>query len=226
MSYRTGPLQTFSVRNALEPELFRELAELVLPIPPGEQICDKSQTGWWDLRPPRSLVERVALALTEYVEPALRALRHHMRRSGRSVPSLAGAEWWVRAVESDEPHQWHIDKDEAAWNRPPDERELLVPVFGSVLYLSYTGGPTVIADQAPVVEGRDITGFDPPDESDPPIYAEAPEANKYIIFPGWARHGVGMASTPETRHTVLFNWWDRRPNELPAEPKLLPGETP
>lgn len=225
---KRGPFQSYTIRRAIPSDLFGELASRVLEIPPRE----RGHTGWWPCEPGlsdhpqvRSLGEKVAAALIGYVELATEALGYRDESGVKAWPALVGAEWWVRAARSDDPHHWHIDKDEGAWNRPQGERALYMPVWASVLYIGEQGGPTILTDQAPVMsdDGQDVLRFDPDDERAQNI-AEHPEPNKFLIFPGWSRHGVAPEGTG-IRHTILFNWWDRRPALAPAEATLLPGET-
>ena len=80
------------------------------------------------------------------------------------------------------------------------------PVLSSVLYVNDTGGGTAIGLDGPI------------------LASEYPEANKYMIFPGQARHGVLPVNEAGARRVVLLDWWTRRPANMHSEPLL--GETP
>jgi hypothetical protein len=147
------------------------------------------------------------------------------------APHLAGVEWWVRLACLDEEPDPHFDKDENRWEQTGDgefEGEMVHPLYSSILYLGDEGGATVIVDQRAITEGVKIVALEPPLEDTEHCRAHVvlPEPNKFVIFPGWARHWVMAAEGEGSRRTLLFNWWTQEPWQMPTSPVLITGEKP
>jgi hypothetical protein len=127
---------------------------------------------------------------------------------------LVGCEWWVQRVRPDAGLAFHFDKDECA---AADDRgsELVHPSLSSVLYLSRTGGATVVLPQRVVPDDEAPRGVimvtDAPGEVDVVV----PSPNTFLAFQGDLLHGVlpvgwsprGDADEDEWRLTLLVNWW-------------------
>jgi hypothetical protein len=244
--------RTLTIEEAVNEYIFSDLKTLVSRIPhEGNDYCSKANTGWWPIDPQldakdqvtRCLVEEVARELLPYVsEP-------YLQEDGQRVaPVLVGAEWWCRLTYCREEHEWHFDKSEILWETEGLFRH---PYYGSVLYMDDKGGATVVVDQRVITKMRDpdkeaqvwvdledpgakivaeqeeVVGMDPVLEETGEARAKLtePKRNRFLRFPGWARHGVLPTEDDGSRRTVLFNWWCWKPPGLTSEPTYLPGET-
>jgi hypothetical protein len=115
-----------------------------------------------------------------------------------------GVEWWARVRSGDEPMSLHQDKDESLLKATG---QLSHPHFGSVLYLSDAGGPTIVLEPGPA-------GATPGVGDQSWAALSWPQRNGFLIFRGDLPHGVGALKggqpTPR-RDSLLMNWWRRRP---------------
>lgn len=169
---------------------------------------------------PRSLFDAVrsnAMKLTERGPHTCTwwhdANSRHQSTLGATVASLRslvkeldqtiGVEWWIRIKPAHQGMALHFDKDETL---AADQGRIEHPAFASVLYLSGSGGPTIVVD-APVVTGiqtNAAAGF-----------LSSAEANTFLVFSGHLQHGVMQDSREisqnEPRATLLLNWWLRKP---------------
>lgn len=121
-----------------------------------------------------------------------------------------GAEWWVQQVPTDQKGKigFHLDKDESVAS---NQMRLVHPIWGSIMYLTNSGGCTLIFDQySPTGNGY----FPDPYEEGEMV---CPEANKYAIFNGTYLHGVlpgrddHRVAEETTRRTFLVNFWGKMP---------------
>lgn len=156
---------------------------------------NKYQTYWF----PLDAAPRTAL------EVALQHLRPLAMVGGAHV----GAEWWVQSIEGGPSGKigFHVDKDEAIAS---NQHYLAHPEYSSILYLSNTGGSTLIFDQY----SPNGNGYEPvkPQEGD----LSMPQRNKYVVFNGDLLHGVlpgPSQAQASKRVTFLVNYWDRKPDE-------------
>lgn len=162
-------------------------------------------TFWYDLKAPAAcLPEHAALALRRFLPP------------GRRV---AGVEWWLsRMRTTDVQVDFHQDRDEKLALRTG---RLVHPRWSSVLFLNRVrGGLLAVTDALPNEENESKA----PDRLDFDLVRPAP--NRFVVFDGTLTHGVldGKNQIPSgplpgsgaLRLTVIFNWWHRRPEGVPA----------
>jgi hypothetical protein len=159
---------------------------------------------------PRNVLEEAVLWLEKIVRP------------GRDGTPYVGAEYWVQRVKGvGGDIGFHLDKDESVAS---NKHYLLHPEFSSILYLTNTGGCTLILDQ----HSPDGNGYDPVKADEGELVC--PQANKYAIFNGTLLHGVMPGpSYPGAdepyRITFLVNWWPVKPEEpncVPLDTKSMP----
>jgi hypothetical protein len=235
------PLPAFARLHAVEPAVtngrFQRLVACVnrIEYSDGAEYCPADSAGWWPVdQEPRSLVEEVARELYYYARQGY-VEDHPVRGRARVAPELAGAEWWVRLSRGSDDHPFHVDKSEILYN---ESGLLRHPYYGSVLYTGEVGGPTRLTNEwllTAAVPGETVTdpyGFVAEREEvvgvgrggDQRVDVK-PFPNRYLLFPGWARHGVcPVPDESEIRRTVLLNWWCWRPPGLSDDPVFLPGE--
>jgi hypothetical protein len=160
---------------------------------------------WFDLSAkPRTLFEQVIAALRAHVP-------------GNAAD--AGAEWWMRSQPSHTGFKFHFDRDEAI------ATNVVSPRRSSILYLSETGGPTLMMDVKPTDETFPAQGL-----------AVHPRPGRFMTFPGTLLHGVlpdGRSRWP--RVAMFINWWIERPRSAadeasrsfrrlsPAAPRVVAG---
>lgn len=207
--------------HALQSTVFHTLRRVVEEVPLTDTVCDQANTGWWPAeQKPRCFVERIADYLLPLVAKSYLRVAHGQKE--RVGPQVVGVEWWLRIAPCQVEHDMHCDKDEVLWDT---ERKIRHPYYGSILYLSDAGGPTVICDQAMTLdEAGAPDGFDPPECQDDSVLVVDPKPNMFVMFPGWARHGVAAQNSTGVRRTLLLNWWCERPRGMPDTPVFLPGE--
>jgi hypothetical protein len=98
------------------------------------------------------------------------------------MPNLVGVEWWIHSRPLTEKMHFHFDRDEILWER---DNIMVHPTISSILYVTDTGGATLILDQKyDPVSG----GFAPP-HPDTGFVMETSE-NCFVMFPGELFHGV------------------------------------
>src|SRR5262245_16877036 len=175
---KRGPLRSVTVVDGLLPQsLARELRSQVVAM----ARLQKKPLRWFDYREkPRILFEQIILALRPHVPGA---------------DGCVGAEWWSRVQGSETNFKFHFDTDLAIVG------DLVTPERSSVLYLSESGGPTVIVDIGPR-SGR------PPN-----LGLEVhPCTGRFLTFPGELLHGVLPGSSSRWPRVAMFiNWWAHRP---------------
>jgi hypothetical protein len=239
--------RTHAIEPAVTPDLFARLVEVLEAISYDDDAdyCPAGSAGWWpvdpDLEPHEqkavSLVQRVARELLVYAEKSYR--EPHPLGQRRVAPQIVGAEWWLRQGRCSDDHPYHVDKSEVLYEEAGLVRH---PYYGSVLYTGNVGGGTHLVNQRLIteqVEGAEprtdcppgytshpekIVGYDPPDGECGEGVTVEPSPNRYLLFPGWARHGVRPTEGSEIRRTVLFNWWCWEPPGLNKDLIYLPGE--
>lgn len=187
--------------NALPLPLFEAVAAMAVA------LADSGAKGtfWQELGEERTVAGAAASKLSRLLAAA---------------QGCCGVEWWVRLKPSDMPMQFHFDKDESLFRLTGRMRH---PLFAGVLYLTDTGGPTLIIDQAISSDGQRLL----PHKADQAVLSH-PRQNCFVMFPGHLRHGIVTdrrlargCSLAGNRGSVLLNWWQERPlppgcQELPA----------
>lgn len=185
----------------------------------GDALCS---SHWLPLReqPPdaRHALEAAVLAVATAV---CRARQEPLWTCGGKP--LTGLEWWLQEQDDqDEPKEYHTDK---AAQLVGDEVHVQNPLLSTVLYLSDTGGPTVVFEQRAAPRGG---GLDP--EVPCKLSVAFPSPGRLLVFNGSLVHGVlrpprgDFAPTAERpRRTLLVNLWAERPpgaSELPLSVEL------
>ncbi len=156
----------------------RVIGELRTRITQAEATRD-ARTHWYPLdAPARHVFEQVIQHLRRFVPPG-----------------FVGAEWWFRATTPDTEFPFHFDRDEAI------RRSIVSPGLATILYLSSSGGPTVILDATPARVTAPTAGL-----------AVHPRPGRFAMFPGALLHGV-LPGLPSRwpRITLLVNWWQTEP---------------
>ncbi|MCB0309016.1 MAG: hypothetical protein KDD48_06555 [Bdellovibrionales bacterium] len=145
-------------------------------------------------------------------------LIRYLRKIARPGSECIGAEWWVHSYASDWKKNFHFDRDEYAYL---NTSKWIHPKFGSIVYVSDSGGPTVILDQR--VDPK--KGLIPEQAKKGTLIY--PKKNQFAIFAGNLRHGVYPAEfqskNGSNRITFLINWWHRKPINLFPLTKALPA---
>ncbi len=189
---------------ALDDALFRRLVRAVKGLGT-ERLRSTYQTSFWfDLRAAQSLPELAALELRRHIPP------------GRRV---VGVEWWLsRMRTTDVQVDFHQDRDEKLALRTG---RLIHPRWSSVFFLNRTRGGLLAVTDAPPNEDNDSKA---PDEFDFDLVA--PKPNRFAVFDGTLTHGVldarnqipsgRLPGAPPLRLAVIFNWWHRRPEDVPT----------
>jgi len=147
---------------------------------------------------PRSLVEMVIL---DYLAPLAVGSEEEALAAG-----FVGAEWWIQARGNTNPKEYHMDTA-ITWCRDNGwSKDLLAachfyPDLGSVNYLTDTGGPTVVFNQAPTRRGL----YPPTPDSVGVVF---PKKNRMSLFKGNRFHGVLRSDeSSDKRVTLLVNYW-------------------
>lgn len=190
--------------GVLAPSAFSRLLGAVRKVGTTNLRRTYQTTFWFDLRqPPACLPEAAALSLRSYLPGGKRVI---------------GVEWWLSRMRTTNVQvDFHQDRDERLALRTG---RLVHPRWSSVLFLNRTrGGLLAITDQLPN-EDNDSKA---PDAVDFDLVA--PKPNRFVVFDGTLTHGVldarnqipgaRLPGTPPLRLTVIFNWWHRRPEEVP-----------
>lgn len=200
-----SPPRLHRFEDALEVKAFRRLARAVRDLGTERLRSTYQTTFWFDLKaPPACLSEAAALAL----KPKLPAGRR-----------IVGVEWWLsRMRTTDVRVDFHQDRDEKFALRTG---KLIHPRWSSVFFLNRTkGGLLAVTDALPNEDNESKA----PDRVDFDLVAPAP--NRFVIFEGHLTHGVldaknqipsgRLPGAPPLRLAVIFNWWHRRPEGVPA----------
>ena len=121
-----------------------------------------------------SFYYRLSDAPKNMVECCIQRLRESLRGT-REVDCAVGVEWWAHKRCTSESwlsgcHQLHYDTDEATFDSGSGVR-LRHPLASSVLYLSDSGGPTLVTDKTPGSSGLGTCGT-----------LVWPELNRYVRF--------------------------------------------
>ena len=162
---------------------------------------------WFDLGPPRTLVDEAVLAL--------------QRRFPAVLAGVAGVEWWLGRTDLRRvPIELHCDRDNALFDRTGTLRH---PAVSSVLYFNRVkGGALLVTDQRPARGGKKLFPEAPRDWA-----FAAPRPNRFVHFAGNLVHGVLDRNNaipgkpipgPPTplRYALILNWWKRRPQGVSA----------
>jgi len=158
----------------------------------GETLKDgKKKTRWFPVGSvPKTALEIAITRLQQVLKPG---------------DDIAGCEWWIQKVATNDNIGFHLDKDESIAS---NKRYLVHPVWATILYLSDVGGGTLIFDQ----HSPNGNGYIPSDPHEAELVL--PKKNKYAVFIGDLLHGVmpGESSTNGVeRITFLMNWWTEKP---------------
>lgn len=181
-----------AIDGALPAAVNRELRAAIVEL---EGTRGDSRTNWYELAaPPRHLFEQVI---------------QQLRRRVPAPDEYVGAEWWFRATSTDADFPFHFDRDEGIRSR------IVSPTVASILYLSNTGGPTLILDATPSRVAAPRAGL-----------AVHPRAGRFVMFPGALLHGV-VPGRPSRwpRITMLVNWWRSVPRMERAPRRRLVGSS-
>jgi hypothetical protein len=194
------------VNGALPAPLFSRLARGVRALGTENLRATYQTTFWFDLGAPAALPEDAILAL------------RHLVVAPRRRP-FAGVEWWLsRMRTTDVRVDFHQDRDELLFRRTGVLRH---PVRSSVLFLNRCrGGLLAVVDAAP----DDANPARAPDDLRGDLVRPWP--NRLAVFPGDRTHGVldargqiphrRLAPPAPLRLALIMNWWDRRPEGVPA----------
>jgi hypothetical protein len=185
--YISQEMWTFLYEAALPEELFETLQKCVIEHPRIEAFYENS--FWFPINAQPRL----------YVEHAILALKRLLPTSS----GMAGAEWWIPALNSRQGMEWHCDCDRVIYAR---EKRFVRPQIGSVFYLNAAGGPTLVVDDV----ATDHTVRRPRAENGCTGYLPTP--NRYGIFPGDRFHAVAISGEDQLRITVAINWWTEKPS--------------
>lgn len=123
------------------------------------------------------------------------------------IPDTVGVEVWSHSYVADKSLvPWHFDKDECMW---VEKGSIICPYVSSIIYLSGdhvdVQGPTCIQKLYPHQSGQiaPASAF---------IY---PHKGSFFTFDGRLYHGVLDSNSREKRITLLINWWQRKPFDIP-----------
>ena len=152
---------------------------------------------------------------------------------GEAVRECAtGVEFWAQRRSLAAPMHLHWDCDEKLGGMTG---LLVCPLLSVILYVGDEGGPTLMIARSPADENPSST-LQPPER----CWLVWPHAGQIVSFAGSMLHAVlrqdGATATPlapwppaptgeeqpaRMRTTVLFNFWARRPMDLPMLPRSL-----
>jgi hypothetical protein len=192
--------------DALEPRLFGQLRRAVKGLGQERLKSTYQTTFWFDLGRPRCLPEAAALALRPRIPP------------GRRV---VGVEWWLsRMRTSDVQVDFHRDRDERLALLTG---RIVHPRWSSVFFLNRCrGGLLAVTDEPPCEDNPALA----PRVLDLDLVRPSP--NRFVVFDGRMTHGVldeknripgrrsrVHAAPGPLRLAVIFNWWHRRPLDVP-----------
>ena len=128
---------------------------------------------------------------------------------GLDPSEWSGAEWWIQTRSGLDPLHFHCDCAEGRKNGEANVH----PLLSTVLYLTDSGGPTLVMDAELSHDADDdpLT-FVPPSPQDGVL--SYPARGRAIVFDGSLLHGViedKAEGSKETRVTLLMNFWRVRP---------------
>ena len=184
-------------------------------------------TWWYDLsKPPQCAIEETVAALFQQF------VRHDSSSSSSSSSNgngngneVTGAEWWVQHRRANTPQHFHFDTDmgrhslgssSTSTNNDSSEKSIFrCPSLSSVLYLTESGGPTVVLGQRPTMsKWSGNLALLPEEATECDIMF--PRRNRYMLFRGDLLHGVLPCNELEMRTTLLVNWWCGKKPKDPA----------
>ena len=153
-------------------------------------------------------------------------LRHVLTQFGTDdklqLTEAVGCEFWTqrRAIDSSLHLHWDVDEELGRL-----QHELACPLASVILYLGDIGGPTLILDQAP---DQAQPAQPQPGRAQSGGWLLWPHPGQIAAFRGNLLHAVlGLPpQAPEQtnqgcRMTVIFNYWGKRPVDLPPLPAVL-----
>ena len=164
-----------------------------------------ARAHWWAMP---HWVPRVQLDGTEQRHPLLAdTVRHVM---GEIDTRFGGVEMWIQRRAASAQMHLHWDMDE---ERVRLRHQLRTPSVTVVIYLTDAGGPTLVLRQTPHSPRRGPRR----------CWCIWPHAGQACRFPGNYLHGVlgGDDSAAAPRHTLILNFWRRRPQGLHRLPAVL-----
>ena len=189
--------------DALAPPLFRSLQRSVRELGTQGLRSTYQTTFWFDFKEPACIPELAALELRKFIPPGKR---------------VAGVEWWLsRMRTTDVQVDFHQDRDEKLALRTG---RLIHPRWSSVFFLNRCrGGLLAVTDELPNeandAKAPDVLNFD----------VVTPRPNRFAVFDGSLTHGVldarnqlpskRLPGTVPLRLAVIYNWWHRRPEDVP-----------
>jgi hypothetical protein len=143
-------------------------------------------------------------------------VQHLAQKAGLKDENWKGAEWWIQNRPSSDPKGFHYDNDNTIFqqvlqtpNFNPLDLRKGQPLRASILYLSNSGGPTM------VVNRQSIHATTPLPNTTATILSY-PLMGRYMSFDGALLHGVlpDVRPLPEQeatggtlRSTMLINFW-------------------
>jgi len=154
--------------------------------------------------------------------PLLEATCSHIRLALSHLAweeaGIRGVEFWTQRRAVDAPMHCHWDIDEALG---ASSGRVRCPWLSVLVYLSCAGGPTLVLDQQPVQSTRGMRGRRA-------ARLVWPHEGKVHAFGGDLLHGVlapwsesGATPVGRLRHTLILNFWRRRPQQVPTLPRVL-----
>lgn len=174
-----------------------------------------ARAHWWTL--PHWLPHSLLTAV-DAPHPLLAETVGHIMGTGFGS-EFCGVEMWIQRRGADSAMHLHWDMDEERVRLEPGQ--LRTPAMSVVVYLSDAGGPTLVLRQQPRA----------PREGPRRCWCIWPHAGMVCRFPGDYLHGVlgdpDVQDAGSSRHTLILNFWRRRPRGLPRLPAvLMPREDP
>ncbi|CAL8466087.1 g5623 [Coccomyxa elongata] len=160
-----------------------------------------SETGYMNQDSPFSSI-LYDLDPSNAMEAAINSIFQDLKQSHLDMSGILAAEWWAHMREPTSAHQLHFDLDESRIGVGAAKYRLLHPVLSSVLYLSSTGGPTVVLEQSAT------------DTLAEQAFLCNPKENVLFCFPGKYLHGVlpgqqpvGIEPGGTQRISLIIAWW-------------------
>mmetsp|Transcript_26104 Transcript_26104/g.49345 ORF Transcript_26104/g.49345 Transcript_26104/m.49345 type:complete len:405 (-) Transcript_26104:72-1286(-) len=163
---------------------------------------------------PRNFIEYAIhqfyeLAIPEHFYGDNYNIKHYDKLTRYSKSDIQGAEWWIQARSGKEGIGFHYDKDEAYAS---NYMTMSFPIISTITYLTDAGAPTLILNQTSLDGSQEFPEV--PHEG----FLSYPKANRHVLFRGDLNHGVSKTLSldedqPNSRVTLLVNWWTRKPME-------------
>tara|TARA_B110001452_G_scaffold162334_1_gene135119 strand:+ start:1497 stop:2450 length:954 start_codon:yes stop_codon:yes gene_type:complete len=172
-----------------------------------------ARAHWWAL--PHWLPHSLLVAADTPHALLAETVKHIM---GTSLGDFGGVEMWIQRRGANSAMHLHWDMDE---ERVRLQHQLRTPAVSVVVYLSDEGGPTLVLRQQ----------LRAPREGPRRCWCVWPHAGMVCKFSGDYMHGVlgdpDGQDSGSSRHTLLLNFWRRRPRGLSRLPAvLMPREDP